>query len=117
MRVIERNSIAYRGVDLFTKQNKIKDKSLDEMYCVYKKAYAVALSYMLFAFYNTHSETPFRDIKSMPDKAILEKLFVDFLDVASMRLLATVYNQAYADFKAHIKLIKYYIIEATKKTP
>lgn len=55
----------------------------------------VALSYMLFAFYNTHSETPFRDIKSMPDKAILDKLFIDFLDIASKRLLATVYNQAY----------------------
>ena len=116
MRVIERNNIAYRSVDLFTKQNKIKDKNLDEIYCVYKKAYAVVLSYMLFAFYNTYSETPFKDIRPMPDKAILEKLFTDFLDVASKRLLTLVYQQAYADFKAHIKLIKYYIIEATKKT-
>ena len=116
MRVIERNNIAYRSVDLFTKQNKIKDKNLDEIYCVYKKAYAVVLSYMLFAFYNTYSETPFKDIRLMPDKAILEKLFTDFLDVASKRLLTLVYQQAYADFKAHVKLIKYYIIEATKKT-
>lgn len=116
MRVIERNNIAYRSVDLFTKQNKIKDKNLDEIYCVYKKAYAVVLSYMLFAFYNTYSETPFKDIRPMPDKAILEKLFTDFLDVASKRLLTLVYQQAYADFKAHVKLIKYYIIEATKKT-
>ena len=116
MRVIERNSIAYRSVDLFTKQNKIKDKSLDEIYFVYKKAYAVALSYMLFAFYNTYSETPFADIKPMPNKAILERLFIDFLDIASKRLLTLVYQQAYADFKSHVKLIKYYIIEATKKT-
>lgn len=116
MRVIERNDIAYRSVDLFTKQNKIKDHQLDELYFVYKKAYAVALSYMLFAFYNTYSETPFKDIKSMPNKATLERLFVDFLDVASRRLLTLVYQQAYADFKSHIKLIKYYIIESTKKT-
>ena len=78
MRVIERNNIAYRSVDLFTKQNKIKDKNLDEIYCVYKKAYAVVLSYMLFVFYNTYSETPFKDIRPMPDKAILEILFSDF---------------------------------------
>ena len=116
MRVIERNNIAYRGVDLFTKQNTIKDKNLDEIYCVYKKAYAIALSYMLFAFYNTYSETPFKDIKPMPDKAILEKLFVDFLDIASKRLLTLVYQQAYANFKSHIKTIIYYIVEATKKT-
>ena len=116
MRTIERNSIAYRSVDLFTKQNRIKDKSLDEIYFVYKKAYAVALSYMLFAFYNTYSETPFADIKSMPDKATLERLFVDYLDIASKRLLTLVYQQAYADFKGHVKLIRYYIIEATKKT-
>lgn len=116
MKAIERNNIAYRSVDLFTKQNKIKDRELDQLYFVYKKAYAVALSYMLFAFYDTYSETPFKDIKSMPDKAILEKLFVDFLERASKRLLTLVYQQAYADFKSHIKLIKYYIIEATKKT-
>lgn len=116
MRVIERNSIAYRSVDLFTKQNKIKNHQLDELYFVYKKAYAVALSYMLFAFYNTYSETPFTDIKSMANKVTLEKLFVDFLDIASKRLLALVYQQAYADFKCHVKLIRYYIIEATKKT-
>lgn len=116
MRVIERNSIAYRSVDLFTKQNKIKNHQLDELYFVYKKAYAVALSYMLFAFYNTYSETPFTDIKSMANKITLEKLFVDFLDIASKRLLALVYQQAYADFKCHVKLIRYYIIEATKKT-
>jgi len=116
VRSIERNNIAHRSVDLFTKQNKIKDHQLDEIYCVYKKAYAVALSYMVFAFYNTYSETPFKDIKSMPDKATLERLFVIFLDIASKRLLTLVYQQAYADFKSHIKLIKYYIIEATKKT-
>lgn len=116
MRAIERNNIAYRSVDLFTKQNKIKDHQLDELYFVYKKAYAVALSYMLFAFYNTYSETPFKDIKSMPNKVILENLFQDFLDIASMRLLTLIYNQAYADFKSHVKLIKYYIIEVTKKT-
>lgn len=116
MRVIERNSIAYSSVDLFTKQNRIKDQQLDQLYFVYKKAYTVALSYMLFAFYNTHSETPFKDIKPMSDKAILERLFTDFLGIASKRLLTTVYNQAYADFKSHIKLIRYYIIEATKKT-
>ena len=91
MRVIERNSIAYRSVDLFTKQNKIKDHQLDELYFVYKKAYSIALSYMLFAFYNTYSETPFKDIRPMPDKATLERLFVDFLDVASKRLLTLVY--------------------------
>ena len=116
MRVIERNNIAYRSVELFTKQNRIKDQQLDQLYFVYKKAYTVALSYMLFAFYNTHSETPFKDIKPMSDKAILERLFTDFLGIASKRLLTTVYNQAYADFKSHIKLIRYYIIEATKKT-
>lgn len=99
MRVIERNNIAYRSVDLFTKQNKIKNHQLDEIYFVYKKAYAAALSYMLFAFYNTYSETPFADIKSMPNKAILENLFQDFLGIASKRLLAVVYKQAYADFK------------------
>jgi len=116
MRVIERNNIAYRSVDLFTKQNKMKNKSLDEIYFVYKKAYAVALSYMLFAFYQTDSDTPFADIKPMPNKAILENLFQDFLDIASKRLLTLIYQQAYADFKGHIKLIKYYIIKATKKT-
>lgn len=116
MRVIERNSIAYRSVDLFTKQNKIKNHQLDELYFVYKKAYAVALSYMLFAFYNTYSETPFADIKPMANKVTLDKLFVDFLAIASKRLLALVYQQAYADFKCHVKLIRYYIIEATKKT-
>lgn len=71
---------------------------------------------MLFAFYNTYSETPFADIKSMSTKAILEHLFQDFLGIASKRLLALVYNQAYADFKGHVKLIRHYIIEATKKT-
>ena len=116
MRVIERNNIAYRSVDLFTKQNKIKDHQLDELYFVYKKAYAVALSYMLFAFYNTYSETPFADIKPMANKVTLDKLFVDFLDIASKRLLALIYQQAYADFKCHAKLIKYYIVEVTKKT-
>ena len=78
MRAIKRNTIAYRSVDLSTKQNKIKNHQLDELYFVYKKAYAVALSYMLFAFYNTYSETPFADIKSMSTKAILEHLFQDF---------------------------------------
>ena len=106
MRVIERNNIAYRSVDLFTKQNKIKDHQLDELYFVYKKAYAVALSYMLFAFYNTYSETPFADIKPMANKVTLDKLFVDFFR----------YSIKTTSCSCLVKLIRYYIIEATKKT-
>lgn len=116
VRTIERNDKIFRSVDLFVKHNAIKDVRLNELYSVYSKAYATALSFMLKSFYQTKSDNPYIAIKSLPTKEILEAILEDYLDIASKRLLTLVYQQAYTAFKSHVKLVKHYVIEATRKT-
>ena len=115
VKTIESNNDIFRSVDLFVKHNEIKNERLNEMYLVYSKAFATALAFMLRSFYETKLDNRFGTIKSMAIKEDLELIFKDYVNIASKRLLTLIYGQAYGVFKSHVKLVKYYIVDFTKK--
>ena len=107
---LERSKEIYRCVNLFTKQNRIKDQRLNEIFKLYAKGYKSALDYMFKEFNLTKEENRFQAIKSMVKKDLGDKLFKDIDDKLTKRIQTNIYAQAYNLYKSAQMLRKFYIV-------